>query len=195
MDQNNYQQTTPSGGNQNYGYSKRPLWQWIVLYVVIGAIAYGAIYYFYFYNKGGYSYAPQTPGTQNTYAPTNSTPEQQPTTTTPMMTTTTTTTTTTTPANPPTPTTTPTPTVPATVSIEMRNYAFNPASISIRKGTTVTWKNYDQVSHTVTGYNGGPDSSYLAPGETYSYTFNSVGTFAYHCIPHAGMQGTVQVTN
>lgn len=33
-------------------YGKRPLWQWVVLYIVIGLIVYGLIYYFGFYNKG-----------------------------------------------------------------------------------------------------------------------------------------------
>lgn len=40
--------------NKGYGYGKRPLWQWIVIYLVIGAIAYGLIYYFFFAPKGGY---------------------------------------------------------------------------------------------------------------------------------------------
>lgn len=35
------------------GYGKRPLWQWIGIYVVIGAVIYGAIYYFFLANKGG----------------------------------------------------------------------------------------------------------------------------------------------
>jgi flagellar basal body-associated protein FliL len=42
-----------------YGYGKRPLWQWIVIYLVIGAIVYGLIYYFVFAKKGGYNYSPQ----------------------------------------------------------------------------------------------------------------------------------------
>ena len=36
------------------GYGKRPLWQWVLIYVVIGAVIYGLIYYFVFANKGGY---------------------------------------------------------------------------------------------------------------------------------------------
>ncbi len=36
-------------------YGKRPMWQWILIYVVIGAIIYGLIYYFVFANKGGYN--------------------------------------------------------------------------------------------------------------------------------------------
>lgn len=39
---------------KGYGYGKRPLWQWIALYVVIGAVAYGLIYYFVLSKKGGY---------------------------------------------------------------------------------------------------------------------------------------------
>lgn len=38
------------------GYGKRPLWQWIVLYLIIGAVVYGLIYYFVIAKKGGYSY-------------------------------------------------------------------------------------------------------------------------------------------
>lgn len=38
------------------GYGKRPLWQWIVLYLVIGGIVYAAIYYFFMSKNGGYNY-------------------------------------------------------------------------------------------------------------------------------------------
>lgn len=37
---------------QGSGYGKRPLWQWIVIYVVIGVVVYGLVYYFVFANKG-----------------------------------------------------------------------------------------------------------------------------------------------
>jgi Leucine-rich repeat (LRR) protein len=40
------------------GYGKRPLWQWIVLYIVIGGIAYVLIYYFFFTKNNGYTYNP-----------------------------------------------------------------------------------------------------------------------------------------
>jgi hypothetical protein len=46
-------------------YSKNNLWKWILLYVFIGAIAYGAVYYFFFYNKGGYTGNYQTPTTNS----------------------------------------------------------------------------------------------------------------------------------
>lgn len=40
------------------GYGKRPLWQWIVIYLAIGGILYGLVYYFFFAKKGGYNYSP-----------------------------------------------------------------------------------------------------------------------------------------
>ena len=40
---------------KGYGYGKRPLWQWVVLYLIVGAVAYGAIYYFVIAKKGGYN--------------------------------------------------------------------------------------------------------------------------------------------
>ena len=46
-------------------YSKKNLWKWILLYVVIAAVAYGAIYYFFFANKGGYSYNTPSGQTQS----------------------------------------------------------------------------------------------------------------------------------
>ena len=52
-----------------YGYNKKPLWQWIAIYVVIGVIIYAGIYFFFFSKKGGYSgysYPTQAPQSQNT---------------------------------------------------------------------------------------------------------------------------------
>ncbi len=49
-----------------YNYSKKSIWKWILLYVVVGAVAYGAVYYFWSYEKGGYSYSPQN--YQNNYS-------------------------------------------------------------------------------------------------------------------------------
>jgi FKBP-type peptidyl-prolyl cis-trans isomerase len=61
MAENNYQ-TTPNNeeSKYNYKYGKRPLWQWIIIYIAIGGAAYGLIYYFFFYSNGGggYNYSP-----------------------------------------------------------------------------------------------------------------------------------------
>lgn len=48
------------------GYGKRPLWQWILIYVVIGAIVYFGIYYFFLRGKGSYS-APSGSGGTPSY--------------------------------------------------------------------------------------------------------------------------------
>lgn len=59
--------------SEKIAYGKRPLWQWIVLYVVIGAVIYGAVYYFFIAKKGGYSNN-STSGQQQYTQPTNASP-------------------------------------------------------------------------------------------------------------------------
>jgi len=46
------------------GYGKRPLWQWVVIYVVLAIVVYGLIYYFVFPKKGGYAPTLPPPVTQ-----------------------------------------------------------------------------------------------------------------------------------
>lgn len=48
-------------------YGKRPLWQWVLIYLVIGGVIYGLIYYFMFANKGGYNYSNTGSSTTPTY--------------------------------------------------------------------------------------------------------------------------------
>jgi plastocyanin len=79
----------------------------------------------------------------------------------------------------------------AAVTIE--NIAYSPANITVSVGTTVTWTNKDPVIHTVTSDTGLFDSGDISQGNTFNYTFNDKGTFAYHCTIHATMHGTVTV--
>lgn len=82
------------------------------------------------------------------------------------------------------------------VSATISGNAFQPASLTIKKGTKVTWTNNDSVEHTVTADTtaaNAPDSPQLDQGDTYSFTFNDTGTFAYHCTPHPNMKATVTV--
>jgi plastocyanin len=83
-----------------------------------------------------------------------------------------------------------------TSSVEIKDHAFTPANITVKKGTKVTWTNRDSVQHNVmTDTEGrGPSGELLSQGESYSYTFDEVGTFKYHCTPHPDMQGSVTVT-
>ncbi len=82
----------------------------------------------------------------------------------------------------------------------MVNTTFQPQEITVPAGTTVTWTNQDDVSHTVTsGPRDAPtnlfDSGDIAPGGTFSFTFTDPGTYEYHCSVHPGMDGTVIVTS
>lgn len=70
-------------------------------------------------------------------------------------------------------------------------YAPNPITVSV--GGTVTWVNNDNTTHTATGNDGLFDTGNIAPGASYSRTFTSAGSFAYHCTQHPGMVGTVNV--
>ena len=80
----------------------------------------------------------------------------------------------------------------------MQNIAFNPQTLSVAAGATVTWTNNDQVQHTVTWDDQSVNSGLLSQGETFSYTFDTPGTYGYFCIPHgspgSGMFGTITVT-
>ena len=82
----------------------------------------------------------------------------------------------------------------ATVSIS--NFAFSPSSLTVKKGATVTWTNKDSIGHNVKETDGqdGPKSGDLNQGQSYSFTFNTVGTFKYNCSIHPNMTGTVIVT-
>ncbi|WP_170971206.1 cupredoxin domain-containing protein [Ilyomonas limi] len=77
--------------------------------------------------------------------------------------------------------------------VKIANMSFAAATITINKGTKVTWTNNDNMTHTVTADDGSFDSGDLNKGDTYSYTFGSTGTFAYHCSFHSGMTGSVVV--
>lgn len=90
------------------------------------------------------------------------------------------------------------PSVPSAMSgsaVNIDNYKFEPNALTVKKGTTVIWTNNDGATHTVTANgNTGPASEILASGQTYSYTFDAVGTYGYHCNLHPSMKGTVIVT-
>ncbi len=70
---------------------------------------------------------------------------------------------------------------------------FDPANVNIAPGTTVCWVNQGTVAHTVTSSTGLFDSGILDPGEIFTFTFSSSGSYAYVCVLHPGMAGTVTV--
>lgn len=69
---------------------------------------------------------------------------------------------------------------------------FDPARVEVEVGTTVTWEMADDQPHTVTGDSF--DSGILAPGATFTTTFDTPGTYIYACLVHRGMEGEVVVT-
>lgn len=83
-------------------------------------------------------------------------------------------------------------------SVSIVDFAFSPKKMVVKKGTTVTWTNKDSARHDIN-----PDEDYgdafkpselLAKGDKYSFTFDTVGTYAYHCSPHPYMKATIEVT-
>ncbi|MCM3024561.1 multicopper oxidase domain-containing protein [Heyndrickxia ginsengihumi] len=81
------------------------------------------------------------------------------------------------------------------VEIDMKNMAFSPKVVYVTEGTKVTWKNKDAAPHNVVSNSGAFKSKELSEGKTFSYTFNKKGTYKYKCTYHAGMDGTVIVTD
>jgi len=79
-------------------------------------------------------------------------------------------------------------------SVEIKGFAFDPATITVAKGTTVTWTNMDTVAHTVVATDNAFSSETLEKGQSYAYTFNDIGTFEYKCGIHPSMSGKVIVT-
>ena len=80
--------------------------------------------------------------------------------------------------------------------VALRNYSFNPETLHVAAGTTVTWVNCEPANidpHTSHARGGQWTSGYLSPGMTYSWKFNDVGLFEYYCEPHPFMHGVVIV--
>lgn len=82
----------------------------------------------------------------------------------------------------------------ATDSVQISNFAFSPATITVKAGTTVTWTNKDSIKHSATADDNSFDTGLIAQNDSASYTFKKPGTYHYHCTPHPYMKGTVIVT-
>ena len=78
-------------------------------------------------------------------------------------------------------------------TVVMNNMAFGSSTLTVPKGTTVTWQNNDSVPHTATSDTGAWDSGNIPPGESKSVIFTTTGTFPYHCTVHPMMTATIVV--
>ncbi len=81
----------------------------------------------------------------------------------------------------------------ADAPVTIAGFAFDPADLQVSVGDTVTWTNQDTAPHTATADDGTFASTNLAQGESFSFTFASPGTFAYHCAVHPRMTAQIVV--
>ncbi|MGE3594481.1 MAG: plastocyanin/azurin family copper-binding protein [Dehalococcoidia bacterium] len=83
-------------------------------------------------------------------------------------------------------------------SVTIRLFQFQPATLDLAAGETVTWTNRDDILHTVTSgtpdaRDGRFDGAMNGAGTTYTITFSEPGTYAYFCSRHESMRGEVRV--
>lgn len=78
-------------------------------------------------------------------------------------------------------------------TVTIHNLAFSPTTITINKGDTVTWQNNDSIVHHIVADDNSFDLGDMVGGGKSTYTFNTVGTFNYHCSIHTYMTGVVIV--
>jgi plastocyanin len=80
-----------------------------------------------------------------------------------------------------------------TVEVKIAGFSFDPATITIKNGTTIKWTNMDSAAHTVAADDNSWTSVRLKQSDTYTHTFDQAGTYPYHCSLHSSMQATVIV--
>jgi plastocyanin len=79
-------------------------------------------------------------------------------------------------------------------AVTIADYTYKPARITVAKGTTVTFTNRDSTPHTATSKESGAfESGSIDTGKSASVTLEETGTFAYYCLFHPFMKGTVVV--
>lgn len=82
---------------------------------------------------------------------------------------------------------------PAGNTVLISNFSFNPATLTIKAGDSVTFTNNDSVGHSVVADDGSFDTGILAQGQSKTLVFSKAGTFAYHCSVHPSMKAAIVV--
>jgi len=77
--------------------------------------------------------------------------------------------------------------------VVVKNFSFLPASLHVRTGATVTWKNDDEEPHTVVSVSGTFRSAAMDEGDSFQVTFDRPGTYRFFCSVHPHMTGTIIV--
>jgi plastocyanin len=83
---------------------------------------------------------------------------------------------------------------PAGTTVELSNTSFQPQSIDVKVGDTVTFVNKDEIAHTATANDKSFDSKTLEGGATFSFKATKAGKIGYVCLFHPGMTGTINVS-
>jgi plastocyanin len=78
-------------------------------------------------------------------------------------------------------------------TVVMKNFDFSPMTLTVKAGTTVTWKNLDGEPHTVASPDGVFRSHALDQGDTFTFKFDTPGTYKYICSIHPKMMATIVV--
>lgn len=79
------------------------------------------------------------------------------------------------------------------VKVDIADFKYNPAAVTVKPGSKVMWTNSDAANHTATADDGSFDTGDLGQGDTATETLQKPGTYTYICSFHAFMTGTVEV--
>ena len=80
----------------------------------------------------------------------------------------------------------------AEMEVHIDNFVFEPAELTVKVGTTVTWINRDDIPHLVVSA-GKFRSKALDSEDRFSFTFTAAGDYKYFCALHPHMTGMVRV--
>ncbi len=78
--------------------------------------------------------------------------------------------------------------------VSIQDFAFSPATLEVQAGDSVRWTNNDASAHTATGANGEWDSGSLSNGQSFTFQFNTAGSFAYLCSFHPSMTANINTS-
>jgi plastocyanin len=82
---------------------------------------------------------------------------------------------------------------PKSAEVNIDNFSFSPATITVKAGTTLTWTNRDDIPHTVVADDKSFKSKVLDTGEKFTFTPTKPGTYPYFCSIHPKMTGKLVV--
>jgi plastocyanin len=77
--------------------------------------------------------------------------------------------------------------------VVIKNFMFQPMTVTMKAGTSLTWVNRDEEPHTVTSENGLFRSGAMDTNETFTFKFDKPGTYHFLCSIHPQMVGTIVV--